>query len=84
MKRRNPKKSLVSSYQLQHSLKGEILSKLAACDEKRLLKTLDHHLNSFGLSLERTVMYITDAAIMMKMDKLSNTEHQVAMLTASI
>ena len=47
--------------------------------EKRLLETLDHHLHSFGLSLERSVVcVVTDgAAVMMKMGKLSNTEHQL-------
>ena len=46
---------------------------------KRLLETLDHHLHSFRLTLERSVICVlTDgAAVVKKMDELCNTEHQL-------
>ena len=46
---------------------------------KRLLEILDHHLHSFGLSLERSVVCVVadGVAEMKKMGKLSNTEHQL-------
>ena len=64
--------------QNQHFNLG-LIRKSGLYPAKRLPETLDHHLYSFGLSLEGSVIcVVTDgAAVIKKMGKLLNTEHQL-------